>query len=657
MERPSTVSPARSWIRPNEGPLLLRRVIVGTAGHIDHGKTTLIHALTGIDCDRWQEEKRRGITIDLGFAHLVEGDLQVGFIDVPGHERFVHNALAGLGGIRVVLLVVAADEGVKPQTREHLAICSLLSIPSCVVALAKSDLVDREVIELARLEIEELIGATRFAGSPIVPISSTTGVGMDALRQTLLAEAAAQAIDVDSSAPPRYPIDRSFHLKGLGVVTTGTLAAGRLSPGMTLLALPSGDTVRIRSLQVHGETRERAVAGERTALQLTGVDLTDLYRGLQLVEENRFQTSLRIAARYSLLPDAPKSLKGWTSVRFHLLSGEVGAKIRPLLDPIEPGTEGFVEIRLAEPLVAIRGDQFVVRRPSPAMTLGGGVVLDPAWRRPKQSALRSALESLAGDRMEVLQHWVSQAREQGLDIESLARRLGVVPEAIQQDLDSLTSEQRLLSMPAGRGHPKIWVAPRVYRRVTERAQSVMSAYFRRQRLSQGMPKAEAVDRILPSGARHLADGYLEWLCAQKSLEVRGDRVDLPGRAAEMTGEESKLSQEIVAGFAAAGLKPPSPKELCREIEAKPQIFEGVVDYLLDKGDLIRLPGGLLIASSAIETVVGELLSSGHQEFDVGEFKTRFALTRKWAIPILEHLDSSGVTRRVGDKRQIVGPRA
>ena len=225
----------------------MRRVIVGTAGHIDHGKTTLIKALTGIDCDRWAEEKRRGITIDLGFAYLVEEDLQIGFIDVPGHERFVHNALAGLGGIRVVLLVVAADEGVKPQTEEHLAICSLLAIPSCVVALSKSDLVDEEVLELARLEIEELLSTTRFDGSPVVAVSSTTGDGVELLRAQLLEQAENQVVELDPSEPTRFPIDRAFHLKGLGVVATGTLVSGQVEPGKTLVSLPSGESARVRS--------------------------------------------------------------------------------------------------------------------------------------------------------------------------------------------------------------------------------------------------------------------------------------------------------------------------------------------------------------------------------------------------------------------------
>src|SRR5437763_9894821 len=258
------------------------RVIVGTAGHIDHGKTSLVLALTGIDCDRWAEEKARGITIDLGFAHLREGDLQIGFVDVPGHERFLHNALAGMGGIRIMLLVVAADEGVKPQTREHLAVCSLLGIPAGLVALTKSDLASPDLLELAELEVAELLAATPFAGAPILPVSSATGAGLPELRAALLELAARHARrehpshEEPASEPARLPVDRAFHLRGLGVVVTGTLASGTVRTGDALEVLPRGGTARVRSIQVHGEAREAALAGERTSLQLTGAALEDL---------------------------------------------------------------------------------------------------------------------------------------------------------------------------------------------------------------------------------------------------------------------------------------------------------------------------------------------------------------------------------------------
>ena len=316
----------------------MRRAIVGTAGHIDHGKTRLIEALTGIDCDRLAEEKARGITIDLGFAWLVEGDLQLGFVDVPGHERFLHNALAGLGGIRLMLLVVAADEGVKPQTREHVAICALLGIPAAVVALTKTDLVSGDLLELAQLEVEELLQATPFAGAPIVPVSAVTGAGMSRLRELLVERAAAVAVPADAARPARLPIDRAFHLKGLGVVVTGTLAAGRVAAGDELAVIPGDRIARVRSVQVHGAPREAALAGERTSLQLAGVELGELQRGQQLAPAGALATTHRLLARCTWLPEAGKPLAGWAAVRVHLLAAETLGKARALLPPeLVPG--------------------------------------------------------------------------------------------------------------------------------------------------------------------------------------------------------------------------------------------------------------------------------------------------------------------------------
>ena len=631
----------------------MRRAIVGTAGHIDHGKTRLIEALTGIDCDRLAEEKARGITIDLGFAWLVDGDLQLGFVDVPGHERFLHNALAGLGGIRVMLLVVAADEGVKPQTREHVAICSLLGIPAAVVALTKTDLVSADLVELAQLEVEELLQTTPFAGAPVVPVSAATGAGIARLREVLIERAATVAVPADGARPARLPIDRAFHLKGLGVVVTGTLAAGRVAAGDELAVVPGDRTARVRSVQVHGTPREEALAGERTSLQLAGVELAELERGQQLAPAGALATTHRMLARVHWLADAGKPLAGWTPVRVHLLAAETLGKARAIAPPeLPPGGSGIVELRLDHPLAAVRGDRLVLRRPSPPATLGGGEVLDPLWRRRRGRQRDEAVTALGDDLRQALRLWVEEAGEGGATAEELARRLGVAADVVRPELSALAGDQRLLKVPAANGELR-WLAPAVVQRVTARAKRVLKEYFQRERLADGMPRAEAVRRILRGRGGELADRYFEWLQAQRVLALAGDRVTLPGRRAELSGDESRLAGQVLAAYEDAGLTPPSPGELAKSLNAKQQIFDGVVRYLVQQGKLARIPGGLLVSRAALDGLVQALRATGWTQFSVPQFKERFALSRKWAIPLLEHLDSITVTRRVGDDRQLV----
>jgi selenocysteine-specific elongation factor len=633
------------------------RAIVGTAGHIDHGKTSLVFALTGIDCDRWAEEKARGITIDLGFAHLTEGGVQLGFVDVPGHERFLHNALAGLGGIRVMLLVVAADEGVKPQTREHLAICSLLGIPAGLVALTKADLATPDLLELAQLEVEELLAATPFAGAPVLAVSSATGQGVPELKAALLELAARHAVAAELELPARLPIDRAFHLRGLGAVVTGTLAGGRVRIGDALELLPPAPgvdgTVRVRSVQVHGQARDEALAGERTSLQLTGAPLESLRRGLQLGAPGAFTATTSLLARVALLPETPPPATGFTPVRVHLHAGEALGRMRPLGGGEQaPGAGWLVEIRLESPVVAARGDRLVLRRPSPAVTLGGGEVLDPRWRRHRGASLPAALAALDGDLAQALAFWTLEAGERGLEAVDAARRLGLPAERAAAGLDALAAASRLVFVPEAPGHGRRWIAPAAVERVIERARRVLKEYFDRDRLADGMPKAEAVRRILRGRAAELAPIYLAWLAARKVLAVEGDRVVLPGRSAQLSGEESRLAAAVMERFERAGLAPPSPGEVRQELSAKPQILDGVMRHLVTRGRLVRLPGGLMIAAAALEALRRELLATSWERFSVAQFKDRFGLTRKWAIPLLEHLDASGVTRRAGDDRLV-----
>jgi selenocysteine-specific elongation factor len=642
------------------------RLVVGTAGHVDHGKTRLIQALTGIDCDRLAEEKARGITIDLGFAHLERGDVRLSFIDVPGHERFLHNALAGLGGIRAMLLVVAADEGVMPQTREHLAVCELLGLRHGLVVMTKSDLASADQRDLVELEIDDLLARTPFAGAPVLQVSSVTGEGIAAVEAALvgLAYALGDTDDDGLRRGARLAIDRAFVLQGQGGVVTGTLSGAPLAVGTDLTLLPAGKPVRVRGLHVHGEAVPEAPPRERVAVQLGGVEVAELERGMTLATPGTLAACRRLLVRVQALPDAPAPLRTASSVRVHLLSGESLASVRLFGgEPIEPGASGIVELRLAEPLAAARGDRVILRRPSPAATLGGGEILDPEWRRPRRSTSRqtgdpgprpttaSPLAGLCGDDDSALLYWTEQQAERGATAAELAPRLGWRAGAVAQALDSLAADGRLL---AATSEPRRYLAPAVYLALAERARRVLQEYFRRERLARGMPKAEAVKRMLPRGGE-LVDTILGWLARQGVLVLANDLVNLPGRDATLSGDESSLATAVLARFEAAGLEPPSPGEIRQALDAKPQILEGMIRYLHQRGRLVRLPGGLFLAAKAFTELRRDLEQSGWQRFTVAQFKERYKLTRKWAIPLLEQLDSTGATRRVGDERLIVRP--
>jgi selenocysteine-specific elongation factor len=628
------------------------RVVVGTAGHIDHGKTLLVKALTGIDCDRWAEEKARGITIDLGFAHLSEGDLQIGFVDVPGHDRFVHNAVAGLGGIRIMLLVVAADRGVMPQTREHLAICSLLGIPGALVALTKADLATADLLELAELEIAELLGPTPFAGAPIVQVSSVTGAGLAELRRQLLELGARFAVPFAPALPARLPVDRAFHLRGLGVVVTGTLASGAVAVGDELEVLPGGHGVRVRDVQVHGSRRSPAAAGERTSLQLAGAALGVLGRGAQLATPGALATTVTLCSRFTLLGTAPQALSRQVAVRLHHFAAEVLGTLRPLAPRrLEPGESGVVELQLAKPIAAVRGDRFILRRPSPQTTLGGGWILDPQWRRRRGERLATALGALAADDRQALLLWVDEAGERGAAAAALGRRLGR-DEGLAGELAALAAEGRLRELPDPQARGGRWLAAGVFERVAARAERALGSYFQRDPLAQGMPRAEAVRRIVPAVSAALAQVYLSWLEERGVLTVRGDLVALPGRRVELAAAVAALAAAIEGRLAAAELTPPPPEQLRGALAAAPGAFEAALRHLVQSGALARLPNGTLITAASLAAVRQQLQEPGWERFSVGQFKERFGLSRKYAMPILEHLDAVGITRRAGDDRLV-----
>ena len=625
----------------------MKRIIIGTAGHVDHGKTSLIEALTGIDCDRWGEEKRRGITLDLGFAHLTNDEVQLSFVDVPGHESFLHNTLAGLGGIGAVLLVVDAAEGVRAQTIEHLAIVRLLGIDRVIVALTKTDSVDSEWLQLVSTEVEDFLQQAGLTGVRIHPVSARTGAALDALTDDL--RECAQSWP-KQAAPARLPVDRAFQIRGRGTIVTGSPAQGQLSVGDELAINGGAQTVRIRGLEVHGEERQSAGIGERVAAQLAGVGPEEVARGTQLVAPGAFLRSRSLAARLTLLPEAPP-LTGSRDLRLHLLTSSVSARVRPLVGQVDPGQSGLVEVILAARPVLAVGDRAVLRRPSPALTLGGIEVLDPAWQRPRGKRRARALALLEGGEAGLIRWWAVAARLRGVSGHEVDQRLGQTPGTAETALRSLAAEGRLINVPGDNRY----VDPGLIQSLHLEAKDDLDRFHSQHPIERGMPRAEFVRRHL--AAVDDPKPFLDLLASAGILLEEADLVRLPDRGETLDARQQKLADRLAATVDELGFAVPSPAELAHSLDAKAQVVEGLLHYLQRSGRTVKLPSGLWLSAAALQTTIDDLRASGWDSFTVGEFKDRYGLSRKWAIPLLEHLDALGVTHRQGDRRVVLPARS
>jgi selenocysteine-specific elongation factor len=635
----------------------MKSVIVGTAGHIDHGKTSLVKALTGIDADRLEEEKRRGITIDIGFAHLelpsaTSDPLRIGFVDVPGHERFVRNMLAGIGGIDLVLLVIAADEGIKPQTREHFDICRLLSIRRGITVITKSDAVDADTLEVVRMEVEEFVRGSFLdpSQSPIVAASSLTGNGLDELKAEL-ARAGAEVTAKNSVALARLPIDRVFTMKGFGTVVTGTLVAGSIKKEQELELFPSTKRVRVRGLQVHGAPAEVANAGQRTAVNLAGVSTDEMARGMSLAEAGNFRTTTRADVLLSLLSSA-KPLKDGARVHFHAYTTESVAEVRlhrSKADPsrqIKPGTESFVQLRFPEPLLLLPDDRFIVRQFSPVVTIGGGFVLDasPLVRRQSgENAVALLTAMRRGNQQEILAARVLRRGIAGLRLEEIPGEMNLRREEIRK----LAVRAALIDFSS------VLFAPDAVARAKSDVLQTLKKFHDSNPLVAGMSKEELRDRV-KLGAEGFS-GVMQKLVEEKKLETAGELVRLPGRGVVMRDDEAESKKIIESAFAAAGLKVPSLKEVLAALKVDKIRAQKIVTLLLRDKVLIKISEELVFHQSALSDLKRRIiaLKATAPKIDVGRFKDLTGVSRKYAIPLLEYLDREHVTRRVGDERIIL----
>jgi selenocysteine-specific elongation factor len=638
----------------------MRHLIVGTAGHIDHGKSALVLALTGIDPDRLEEEKKRGITIDLGFAHLDLGEgIRVGFIDVPGHERFVRNMLAGVGGIDLVILVVAADESIKPQTREHFDICKLLGIRKGLVAITKSDLVDREIMDLVRLEMQEFVRGSFLEDAPLLQVSAKTGEGLEALKDELR-RLALEVTPKPEELPFRLPIDRAFVMKGFGTVVTGTLIAGRIEKDAEVEIYPLGRRVRVRGIEVHNAPARTALAGQRTAVNLPGIEAKEISRGMILAPPGLFQATSRLDCRLNLLP-AARPLKNRARFHFHCGTAETIAEV-VLLEgkELEPGSSAFAQLRLSEPSVLMPGDRFIIRQFSPVTTIGGGSVLDnqPARRRLGDATVVPLLDTLEKGDSEVRLEWlVRQAGEAPLS--GLVSRTGWPPAEVLRVGRVLASTNRLalLGQP-----PELFVHQEHFQELARRVIEQLEKFHAQNPLVAGLPKEDLRSRTdtrsLPhpaSPSNLLFNALLQTLAAQGKVDVQGEAVRLAGRRIQLTPEEQVAKDQISAAFERRGLAVPGTPEVLAKLHIDRPRAEKLLQILLKENVLLKVTEDLIFHRSALQQLKELLVRRKAQSnrINVAVFKEITGLSRKYAIPLLEYLDRERVTRREGDERIIL----
>jgi selenocysteine-specific elongation factor len=613
-----------------------RGLVIGTAGHIDHGKTSLVRALTGIDTDRLEEEKRRGISIDLGFAHLLLNGRCISFVDVPGHERFVKNMLAGAGGIQAALLVIAADESVKPQTREHFDICRLLGIEQGIVVLTKVDLVSPEQLRAACEDATALCAGSFLAGAPMVPVSATTGRGIAELKHAI-SSLADRIQPRDDTGLARLPIDRSFALKGFGTVVTGTLWNGRLRTGEAVQIQPSKNAARIRGLQVHGNQVSVANAGQRTAVNLTGVEASEIQRGCVLTHDDGLEATELMDASVDWLDESeiPRTRERYL---LHLGTGEAVAALKVLQRAADSRT--FARLFLFEPLLALPGDRFVLRKLSPARTIAGGSVIDAF-------PLRRLNRTKTIERLNALAYADADTRLQSLIEESsTGQRL--------QDLVRLTGIQTERVKALIAGNPRL-----VYSDSAQRALSKAWIERRRQRLIDWLKEFHAKHPSTPGAPIALARLGLEpGLAAivfenSPAIRVNGDVVSLATHDARFSDRESQALLKIEYAFRQAGFTPPPMSDVLKTAGTDLKKARELLEALIKREKLVRISEDLIFHADVISHIRKSLSAHKGRKFSVPEFKTWTQISRKYAIPLLEYLDRQHVTKREGDNRIIL----
>lgn len=627
----------------------MKRIVIGTAGHIDHGKTTLIKAITGIDCDRLKEEKERGITTELGFAHYRFGEgLLVGIVDVPGHEKFVRHMVAGAWGIDMVLLVVAADEGVMPQTREHLDICELLGLKRGIVAVTKTDLVDDDMIELVREDIKDFLAGRSLEGAPVIPVSSTTGENIPLLRD--LVEGAAREIDERSREGIfRLPVDRVFTLKGFGTIVTGTCISGLLKVGDEIEIYPLGKQARVRNIQAYHEDVGEAIAGQRVALNIQGVEKNDIERGVVIGKPDTLFLSKRIDAALKYLPLPLKPIKNNSVLRFHIATMQEEARLVLLdSDSIEPGEERFVQFVFSEPIVVLPGDGYILRGPYAIQTIGGGKILDvlPGRHKRQSEGLSSTYALLAhGSDTEKAEYHLFKAGHGGLKKEMLGILLGREEKRVDHAIQNLQERKRALTIG------KVIVHMEKFTEYKKALLRLINDYYAKNPLKVGISREE-LRMKLPQVEQQIFLAALEECIREGAVITERDKVIAKGARSAQGEDVERLKEMVVKRLHQYGFTPPGLKEFSGEIKKNEQHLKDILEGLVFDGKVIKIKGDMYFHRDIIEDLKRMVVDflTRKKEMSPSDFKSSLDLSRKYMIPLLEYLDEIKLTIRVGDKR-------
>jgi selenocysteine-specific elongation factor len=638
----------------------MREIILGTAGHVDHGKTSLIRALTGIETDRLKEEKKRGITIELGFAHLdLDCGHRLGIVDVPGHEKFIRNMVAGAAGMDMVAFIIAADEGIMPQTVEHFDICRLLGVRDGLIILTKKDMVDPEWLEMVEEEVREFFRDSFLEEAPILSVSSVTGEGIEEIKKALDDKVRAMEFQ-EEFGPFRLAVDRVFSMKGFGTVITGTSLSGRITTGDELMFYPGGSTAKIRGIQVHGQDVEVIEAGHRTAINLQGMEKEEINRGDMAATPGSMKPSIRLDCRLHYLNNAEKELTNRTLVRVHVGTREVlGRVILMETDTVLPGEDANVQLLLQEPVAVWPGDHYVVRSYSPITTIGGGVIFNNAPKKRKRTVERDRQKNRevfalynTGTAEEKLLLFLEEAGYEGIVADELATRLGIFGKKLKKLLQQPISTGRIMVVESDRQR---LVAASVLEKLTSAMVNILSEYHQANPLKSGLAKEELRSSLRPGVDPKLFSHALNQLTKQGKIVQEEADVRLSGHEVTLQVDEQAMQEELGSLYRDAGLRPPNLKDvLARFAEFPESQIRQVLDLLLQKEEIIKVNEALYFHASAIEALKEQLVDFIRREGDIDapRFKEMTGLTRKFSIPLLEYFDKIKLTIRIDDKRML-----